>query len=649
MIQLLRLRDEASTEVEKARQPYVFAPFVFFCVLWPCFVMAFEALTGFAEDSGLDPFSTPAHVLACLGAPLGAFAYAWNRASTLGLYGLGFCLASSLAFTILMAPFLILGVMLAIVLLGLIPLAPVLSFLFSLGALRSLPSTPNRIGRSALGACCALALIGLGETPQWVARHMAETAESGQIPQYLRHWPGAAGALERTCTEANPRGLAFAWRRSNMGDPESERDNACRAHYLLTGQSTPVAPSSISLATSHQRIGRNPATGIDEMNWILEFTGDSGRDEEASVFLQLPRHTVLYGASLWIDGVERPAVFGGASDVTRAFENVAIRQRRDPILLNYAGEYRLHLRAFPISRTRPMRLRLRLARPASDSSFAPALDSHNLAGHAAPVVEWVTPRHAPSRAAFLDPYDSSRAFAWESAASASVAPLIYVIDHSAALDGQQPRIEAMLKRRPGKVYFTQGDQVAEPFRGGADNVPALLRAIQEAPEGARIVWLHGPQPHLFAQTYFLNRALSKNLTLHPLRLAAGFNAILNDLRPQANVIPLQDFEEAFLPQGQWIVTTPQPGMIASAAGAALWAAAQDPATAVRYRVVTKDVGAVVLERDVQYTQNGLEAPKEASGSEIPEPGTYALVASALLVLFWLKKKNAPAGGTPAHR
>ncbi len=649
MIQLLRLRDDASTAIENARQPYLFPPFGLFCILWPCFVMVFEALTGFAKNAGLNPFTTPAHVLACLGAPLGALAYAWNRASTLGLCGLGFCLASSLAFTVLLGPFLILGVMLAIVLLGFIPLAPILSFLFSLGVLRSLPAAPNRLRRLGLGACCALALIGLGETPQWVARSMGGAAESGQIPQYLRRWPGAASALERTCTEANPRGLAFAWLRPTTGDPERERDNACRAHYLLTGESAPLPASSISLATSHQRLGRNPSTGIDEMNWILEFTGGSGRDEEASVFLQLPRHTVLYGASLWVDGVERPAVFGGASAVTRAFENVAIRQRRDPILLNYAGENRLHLRAFPISRTRPMRLRLRLARPNNDSAFTPILDSHNLANLATPVVESVTPRSAPTRVAFLDPYDANRAFAWESAPPTTAAPLIYVIDHSAALDGQQARIEAMLRRHPGKVYFTQGDQVAEPFRGGADNVPALLRAMQEAPEGAKIIWLHGPQPHLFAQTYFLNRALAKNLTLHPLRLAPGFNAILNGLRPRANVIPLQDIEDAFLRQGRWVETPPQAGMIPSAAGAALWAATQDPATAARYRVVTKDVGAVVLERDEQYTRNGLEAPTESSGSEIPEPGTYALVASALLVLFWLKKRNAPASGMPAHR
>lgn len=198
----------------------------------------------------------------------------------------------------------------------------------------------------------------------------------------------------------------------------------------------------------------------------------------------------------------------------------------------------------------------------------------------------------------------------------------------------------MLRPHPGKLYFTQGTQIAEPFRGGADNVPALTKALQEAPERATIVWLHGPQPHLFERTYYLNRALQRNVTFHPLRLAPGANAVLNELPPRPNIIPIHDVSDTFTPQGQWRQTMPTPSLLPSAAGAALWASTQDPQTAIRYRVVTKDVGAVVLERDEQYAQNGLATPKEASGSEIPEPGTYVLTASALALLYWLRKKNA---------
>lgn len=639
MIQLLRLREEVPVAAEATRTPYLHPPFVFLCILWPVFVIVLEALTGLAKGTGLNPFASIPHTIACLGAPLGAALFAFNPRAALGLYGLGFCVASSLAFTILLGPFTILGLLLAIVVIGFIPLAPMLSLLFSLVAIRTLPSAPLQARRLAIGAATAFALLFLGESPNWVARILADQSAKGSVSTSLRHWPGAATALRQSCMEENPNGLAFRWLRANSDDPVADRDEACRAHYLLTGQAAPVATTSISLAVSHQRLALNPSTGIEEMNWVLEFTGGKVFDEEASLLLQLPRNSVLYGASLWVDGVERPAVFGGSSAVTRAFENVAVRQRRDPILLNYAGENRVHLRAFPISRNRPMKLRLRLARPHSSSDFLPTIDSHNLAAMQPPYTEWITPRAQPLRVAFLDPYDSQRAFIWERVATAPPSALIYVVDHAAALDGQQTRIAEMLRSFPGKVYFTQGSQVAEPFRGGADNVPALLRAIKEAPDHATIVWLHGPQPLLFERTYFLNRALQRNIHFHPLRLAPGANAILDDLRPTKNIIPIQDIAEAFAPQGRWVQNPALPGLIASPAGGALWASTQDPATAIRYRVVTKDVGAVVLERDEQYAQNGLETPKEASGSEIPEPGTYVLTASALALLYWMRKKR----------
>jgi hypothetical protein len=635
MIQLLRLREEVP--LATVRKPYLPFSFLCFCILWPAFAITIEALTGLASEAGLNPLASLPHILACVGAPLGAILFAYNRQSNFGLYGLGFCLASSLAFTVLLGPLVIFGLILAIFVIGFLPLAPALSLLFSLIALRGLPSAPLQARRLAIGAATALALILAGESPNWVALALAEQAQSGKISSALRHWPGAASTLRDDCTQRNPQGLAFRWLRATSDDPAVDRDNACRAHYLLTGQSSPAPNTSITLATSHQRLGLNAQTGIEELNWILEFTAAKPFDEEASLLLQLPRHTVLYGASLWVDGVERPAVFGGASAVTHAFENVAVRQNRDPILLNYAGENRLHLRAYPISRQRPMKLRLRLARPYSDSKFLPTIENHNLTALTSPVLETLTQRTPPARIAFLDPYDSTRAFAWQPTPANHASALIYVIDHAASLDGQQTRLADMLRRHPGKLYFTQGTQIAEPFRGGADNVPALTRALQEAPEHAIIVWLHGPQPHLFERTYYLNRALQRNITLHPLRLAPGPNAVLNELPPRPNVIPIQDVAEAFTSQGQWTETTPTPGLIPSAAGAALWASTQDPQTAIRYRVITKDVGAVVLERDEHYTQNGLETPKEASGSEIPEPGTYVLTASALALLYWLRK------------
>ena len=72
---------------------------------------------------------------------------------------------------------------------------------------------------------------------------------------------------------------------------------------------------------------------------------------------------------------------------------------------------------------------------------------------------------------------------------------------------------------------------------------------------------------------------------------------------------------------------------------------RDTATrlAQKYRLVTAGAGAVVLETAEQYAQAGLEPaapagyvpPGTPSGNPVPEPETWLLVASGLL-LAWLR-------------
>jgi hypothetical protein len=58
-------------------------------------------------------------------------------------------------------------------------------------------------------------------------------------------------------------------------------------------------------------------------------------------------------------------------------------------------------------------------------------------------------------------------------------------------------------------------------------------------------------------------------------------------------------------------------------------------------VITKEVGAVVLERAEQYSQNGLKDPDAVA---TPEPATWLLMGSALAALVWWKrKKDEPEG------
>ena len=70
----------------------------------------------------------------------------------------------------------------------------------------------------------------------------------------------------------------------------------------------------------------------------------------------------------------------------------------------------------------------------------------------------------------------------------------------------------------------------------------------------------------------------------------------------------------------------------------------------RYRVVTAEVGAVVLETDQQYAQNGLDSPLEQKSAHgTPEPATWLLMASALAVLRWWQRLRSAPNAKTARR
>ena len=68
----------------------------------------------------------------------------------------------------------------------------------------------------------------------------------------------------------------------------------------------------------------------------------------------------------------------------------------------------------------------------------------------------------------------------------------------------------------------------------------------------------------------------------------------------------------------------------------------------RYRLVTDDVSAVVLENREQYEQFGIDSdatigrePERPIGSgTVPEPATWLLLASGLAVACWLRRRRA---------
>ncbi|MBK6940260.1 MAG: hypothetical protein IPH13_08645 [Planctomycetes bacterium] len=222
--------------------------------------------------------------------------------------------------------------------------------------------------------------------------------------------------------------------------------------------------------------------------------------------------------------------------------------------------------------------------------------------------------------------------------------------------------------------------------GGRDNAAALSLAVdlvRERPD-ATIVWVHAPQPIDLDGSPRLRIALE--LANAPLRVVsiatvARFDAVRVQLegagvavdeRVAANVgdaatLALSEARGAPVPTR---FACSRANAAALAAGLRLersvdvWnrlatydeimrlleldsadAIASAQELAAKARLVTPVSGAVVLERDEQYAQFGMEAPGSEHGefSAAPEPETYAMIALAGLVFLFVRARRG--GGT----
>jgi hypothetical protein len=82
--------------------------------------------------------------------------------------------------------------------------------------------------------------------------------------------------------------------------------------------------------------------------WILEFKNVSPRAREARAQIALPPGGVVSRLTLWVNGEEREAAFAGKEHVRQAYQEVAIVQRRDPVLVTSCGPDRVLMQCFPV-------------------------------------------------------------------------------------------------------------------------------------------------------------------------------------------------------------------------------------------------------------------------------------------------------------
>jgi hypothetical protein len=146
------------------------------------------------------------------------------------------------------------------------------------------------------------------------------------------------------------------------------------------------------------------------LEWTIEFRNAAAIDREARLQLALPPGGVVSRATLWVNGEEREAAYGGRGEVRAAYQQVAVVQRRDPLLVTTKGADRVLAQAFPVPRNGgTIRFKigisapLDLTTPGKTRLTLPAIVDRNFsigadAGHSV----WIESRQALNAPAGLD-------------------------------------------------------------------------------------------------------------------------------------------------------------------------------------------------------------------------------------------------------
>ena len=375
-----------------------------FGVIYPGAVIAIELVTRMCAEALFDPMPTYGHTLAVALVPAGNLLL-WIRRSDDApsrLAGLQFANGVAIAvagfYTLLFLPLLAIAILVAVFGIGLLPLAPLVSFICAIYLRRRFRRRCGRnvsrwpwLGGIATGLVLLLALdIPAAATRlgvQWAASSVPAEREQGlRLLRVL----GDDDLLLRLCYDAigRPTGLLSALvlfggnalleprQRQLAGSPEEAREIYYRVYGVpFNAKPIPFEKGRWSRLGDFQLDGDHGATqvggrvkgleiassridgsisgndAVAYLEWTMELRNSNALiDREARLQLQLPPGGVVSRATLWVDGEEREAAYAGRGEVRAAYQRVAVQQRRDPLLVTSKGADRILAQAFPVPR-----------------------------------------------------------------------------------------------------------------------------------------------------------------------------------------------------------------------------------------------------------------------------------------------------------
>jgi hypothetical protein len=131
------------------------------------------------------------------------------------------------------------------------------------------------------------------------------------------------------------------------------------------GQAVAGRRKGLSLDSSRIDVQMHPDAAVAYLEWTMVFQNARPEQREARAQVLLPPGGVVSRVTLWVNGEPREAAFGGTAEVREAYQKVAVRQRRDPLLVTWAGVDRIMLQCFPVPPHGEMKIRLGITAPLS--------------------------------------------------------------------------------------------------------------------------------------------------------------------------------------------------------------------------------------------------------------------------------------------
>jgi Vault protein inter-alpha-trypsin domain len=371
-----------------------------FGVFFPAAVIVIELASRLSAQTLFDPMPTWGHVAAVAFVPACNLLIwtALNQERRWSIRWLAFANGSAVAiatlYALLYLPLLPVAIVAIAIGIGFLPFAPLTAFLSALSLRRALARRQRE--KSLVlplvgGLLAGLAVVVALDVPPAATRIGIQMAASSEPAERERGLSllraiGDDDLLLRLCygTAGRPTGLlsAFVMLTSNnwIGDrprPVASPAEAREIYYRLHGVAFNAKPAPFSdpsrfadtqfdedhggaqvggrihglnLASSRIDGSISGDDLVGYLEWTIEFRNTSLIDREARLQLALPPGGVVSRATLWINGEEREAAYGGRGEVRAAYQQVAVQQRRDPLLVTSKGADRVLAQAFPVPR-----------------------------------------------------------------------------------------------------------------------------------------------------------------------------------------------------------------------------------------------------------------------------------------------------------